>query len=95
MMKVAEMTEEEKDLQRCKRVVISAKLWLMAFLTEGATHTTRVVKGLPEGCRMVSFFRDPMTDCYNVIVTHPSFPPLDEGAEIPQIEVLLEKVQLP
>lgn len=45
-----------------------------------------VVSGIPEDAKVHHVFHDPNSRCYNVVVSHESFPEVAEFAEIPCVD---------
>lgn len=75
--------------RRIARVIVS-QLLLVETVQQGWSTAGRVItcdKGLPEGAEYVGSTIDPTRLDVYLFFTHPSFPEVNEGAEVPALEV--------
>lgn len=82
--------------RRIARVIVSQAL-LIETLQQGWNTAGRVItcdKGLPEGAEFAGSTIDPTVLDVYLFFTHPSFPEVMEGAEIPALEVLYTQVTI-
>ncbi len=83
-------TDQPRDAERRVRCYLASHEMLRTLFHEGAT--TRVMRGLPEGARILGIYEDYRRAALAVMAEHPSFDVVPLGAEAPTFTIAVERV---